>query len=35
MSDEVSYYAYGAPTARIPWTKLQDYLSEDADGYRY
>lgn len=32
---EVSYYAYGAPTARIPWPKLQDYLSEDADGYRY
>ncbi|HWV20706.1 MAG TPA: RsiV family protein, partial [Devosia sp.] len=32
---EVSYYAYGAPTARIPWSKLQDYLAEDADGYRY
>lgn len=31
---EVSYYAYGAPTARVPWTKLQDYLAEDADTYR-
>lgn len=32
---EVSYYAYGAPTARIPWGKLQDYLSENAGDYRY
>ena len=32
---EVSYYAYGAPTARIPWVKLQPYLSETADAYRY
>lgn len=31
---EVSYYAYGAPTATIPWSKLTSILSEEADGYR-
>lgn len=32
---EVSAYAYGAPAARINWEKLQAYLSEDADRWRY
>lgn len=32
---EVSSYAYGAPTARVSWEKLQDYLTEDFRYYRY
>lgn len=32
---EVSAYAYGAPTARVSWEKLQPYLSETADQVRY
>lgn len=32
---EVSAYAYGAPTARIAWDDLADYLSETADTIRY
>lgn len=32
---EVSAYAYGAPTARVSWEKLQDYLSENSPYYRY
>lgn len=32
---EVAAYAYGAPTAHIPWEKLQPLLSENVDDYRY
>ncbi|WEJ58135.1 DUF3298 domain-containing protein [Devosia sp. FJ2-5-3] len=32
---EVSAYAYGAPTARVSWEDLADYLAEGADAIRY
>ena len=32
---EVSAYAYGAPTARVSWEKLQPYLADTADQIRY
>lgn len=32
---EVAAYAYGAPSARVAWDDLADYLSETADTARY
>ena len=32
---EVAAYAYGAPTARVSWEALEDYLAEGADSVRY
>lgn len=32
---EVAAYAYGAPTARVGWDALEDYLAESADRMRY
>jgi hypothetical protein len=32
---EVAAYAYGAPTARVSWDALEDYLAESADKIRY
>lgn len=32
---EVAAYAYGAPTARVSWDALTDYLAEGADKVRY
>ncbi len=32
---EVAAYAYGAPTARVSWEALTDYLAEGADRVRY
>lgn len=31
---EVAAYAYGAPTARVSWDKLQPYLAENAESIR-
>lgn len=32
---EVAAYAYGAPTARIPWSDLEAYLADTADQVRH
>lgn len=32
---EVAPYVYGAPTARVAWDDLADYLSDGADAIRY
>lgn len=31
---EISAYAYGAPTTRVPWAALEPYLTENADRIR-
>lgn len=32
---EVAAYAYGAPTARVSWDALEDYLADSAETMRY